>query len=75
MSITAHRQRLIETSLSLCKEWTSHQMSIGNNPTLDGFLEVYPLFNVPYLVELIGVEMFNVKHDLPPTSEELQTIK
>ena len=73
--MTEHRQKLIESALSACKEWTSLEMKDGNNPTLDDFLEQFPLFNVPYLVKLIGVEMFNVKHDLPTTSEKLQTIK
>ena len=75
--MTEHRQKMIEASLTACQTWTSLQIEDGNNPTLDDFLEQFPLFNVPYLVELIGAEMYNekYKHELFGVSETIQTSK
>lgn len=72
--LNEYRMLMIKTSLTACHEWTSYQRAEGNEATLDGFLSEFPLYNVPYLVSLLGVEMFN-GNDIPTTSQEFQTIK
>jgi len=65
--MTDQREKIKIAAVNTVREWTLQQLSEGNNPTLDDFLEQFPNFDVKALHESMGKEMFNAKHGLPYT--------
>lgn len=70
--IKAEQNNMVRNIQLLARDWTLNELKKGNYPTLDDFIAQFPTFNVPKLLDLIGVEMFNAKHDLPGVSQKVQ---